>query len=280
MQKGLCGFLALLSDTDDFRVFAIEGRIVVEAEIVGRDGFLDAAEDHVVGGDDLLGTDVLHDGCLHVLLEAIGEVGLGEMEVVAKGLQGDAFLEMGIDIVDDGADDVVLPCRRRNVAALLGKEDKELDQFRKEERIDLVLVLELLDIVIQAIEVEEELHRIRMEGIELVDPLCQERGKDRVRELEDVSFIGDLEVADGKMILSARDEDDVSRLELSAFRLHVVDDVALDEIEDLIEIVHVPLEVFAGRGRVVQLVGKVDVFINKTKHIDSMIPILIIKWRN
>lgn len=280
LQKGLYGFLFLLSDADDFRIFAIESRIVVEAEIVGSDGFLDTVEDHVVGGNDLFGANILHDGGLHVLLEAVGQIGFGEVEVIAERFQGDAFLEMGVDVVDDGTDDVVLPCRWRNAVALLGKKDEELDQFGKEKRIDFVLVLELLDVVIEAIEIEEEFHRVRMEGIELVDPFGQKRRKDRIREFEDVSFVWDLKIADGEMIFSARDDNDVSGLKLSAFRFHMVNDVPFDEVEDLVEIMHVPLEVLAGRGRIVQLVGKVDVLINKTKHIDSMIPILIIKSRN
>ena len=76
MQKGLCGFLFLLSDADDLRIFAVESRVIVKAEIVCCRGLLDAAENHVVSGDDLLGPDILHDGGLHVFLKTIGKIRL------------------------------------------------------------------------------------------------------------------------------------------------------------------------------------------------------------
>ena len=159
------------------------------------------------------------------------------MEMVAERFQGDVLLEMGIDIVDDGTDDVVLPSRRWSVIAFLGKKNEKLYQLRHKKGVNLVLILELLDIIVETIEIEE-----------IANPFGKERWKNGIRELEDIALVWDLKVANGEMVFPARDEDDIAGLKLSAFRFHMVNDIPFDEVENLVEIMHVSLEVFARRG--------------------------------
>ena len=170
------------------------------------------------------------------------------MEMVAERFQGDVLLEMGIDIVDDGTDDVVLPSRRRSVIAFLGKKNEKLYQLRHEKGVNLVLILELLDIIVETIEIEEVFHRIGMERVQIANPFSKERWKNGIRELEDIALVWDLKITNGEMVFSARNEDDIAGLKLSAFRFHMVNDISFDEVENLVEIMHVSLEVFARRG--------------------------------
>lgn len=92
-------------DADDFEILPVEGGIIVEIQLLTYGQRLDSVLDHRMGMDDLLGTDVFHDGNMHFLLERVGNVGFGIIEVFRHLGQGQVVLEMLFDVIGDFGDD-------------------------------------------------------------------------------------------------------------------------------------------------------------------------------
>lgn len=166
-----------------------------------------------MGMDDLLRSDIFHDGNMHLFLEAVRDIGFRIGEILAHLGETEIVLEMQFDVVGDLGDDGKFPVA---VDGLLGviKKGKQFPELGHRHDIH-ILISHLVVVVVQGLE-ETDFLGCQMEEGRLGMEFDPDRlGKETLGEFQNIAFIENRFVDFGEMEFSRLNENAVSGTELS-----------------------------------------------------------------